>query len=120
MFNALARKQFRKHLIRVGLSDSLQPEVDTFHSFCYRILRRQIGDGVLPETIQFWLRDKEELILLTVKRAINNLERTRQIPYAAVDPDEALTAINLWKGALLPPDRARSRFSPYLRALSNS
>ena len=114
MFNALARKQFRRHLVRVGLPDTLQPEVDTFHSFCYRILRRQIRGGVLPESIQFWLGDKEELIWLTVKRAINNLERSRRIPYAAVDPDEAMTAISLWKGALLPPERAGSRSSPYL------
>ena len=114
MFNALARKQFRRHLSRVGLPESNQPEVHTFHSFCYQIIRRQMKDGVLPELIQFWLGDKEELIWLTVKRAINNLERTKRIPYAAVDPDEAMTSISLWKGALIPPDRAGSRSSPYL------
>ena len=113
MFNALARKQFRKHLHRVGLPEPDQPEVHTFHSFCYQVIRRQMRDGVLPESIQFWLGDKEELIWLTVKRAINNLERARQIPYAAVYPDEVMTAISLWKGALLPPDRAESRLSPY-------
>ena len=45
MFNALARKQFRRHLSRVELSESNQPEVHTFHSFCYRIIRRQMRDG---------------------------------------------------------------------------
>ena len=114
MFNALARKQFRRHLDRVGLPETNQPEIHTFHSFCYQIIRRQVSDGVLPEFIQFWLGDKEELIWLTVKRAISNLERSRRIPYAAVDPDEGMTAISLWKGALLPPDRAGSRSSQYL------
>jgi DNA helicase-2/ATP-dependent DNA helicase PcrA len=114
MFNTLARKQFRKHLHRIGLHETDQPEVHTFHSFCYQVIRRQMRDGVLPESIQFWLGDKEELIWLTVKRAINNLEQAKQIPYAVVDPDEALRAISLWKGALLPPDRAGSRSSPYL------
>jgi DNA helicase-2/ATP-dependent DNA helicase PcrA len=71
-------------------------------------------DGILPEFIQFWLGDKEELIWLTVKRAVSNLERTNHIPYAAVDPDEAMSAISLWKGSLIPPDRAGSRSSPYL------
>ena len=114
MFNALARKQFHKHLDRVGLPEVMQPKVETFHSQCYRIIRKQMSDGVLPEITQFWLGDKEELIWLTVKRAINDLERANRIPYAAVNPDEAMTAISLWKGALLPPDRGGSRSSPYL------
>ncbi|MFC1921795.1 ATP-dependent helicase [Chloroflexota bacterium] len=114
MFNALARKQFLKHLNRIGLPEPDQPVVHTFHSFCYQVIRRRMRDGVLPESIQFWLGDKEELIWLTIKRAINILEQAKRIPFAAVDPNEAMAAISLWKSALLPPDRAGSRTSPYL------
>ena len=57
---------------------------------------------------QFWLADKAELIWLTVKRAITSLEKAKRIPPEAVDPEEALQAISLWKGSLIPPDRAGS------------
>jgi len=112
MFNNLARKNFRKHLRQIGVPESMTPEVDTFHSFSYRIIKRLMRDKVLPELIQFWLGDKEELIWLTVKRAINNLEMARRIPKASIDPDQAMNAISLWKGALIPPDRAGAYNSP--------
>jgi hypothetical protein len=54
------------------------------------------------------------LIWLTIKRAIQSLERQKQIPSESVESEEALNAISLWKGALLPPDRAGSYTSPYL------
>jgi len=114
MFNALAREQFHKHLVRVGLQDILQPEVHTFHSFSYKVIQTMTRNGVLPELIQYWLGDKQELIWLTVKRAITNLEKARRIPPASADPETALNAIGLWKGALLPPERAGSRNSTSL------
>ena len=117
MFNALARQQFNKHLMRVGLPDELHPEVHTFHSFSYKVIQGMTRNGVLPELIQFWIGDKEEMNWLTANRAVNNLEKQKLIPHGYSDPDEVITAIGLWKGAMLPPTRAGSNSSRYLPLL---
>jgi DNA helicase-2/ATP-dependent DNA helicase PcrA len=114
MFNTLARQQFRYHLEQTGLPEVLQPEVHTFHSFSYQVIREMVRLDVLPGLTQFWTGEKEELIWLTAKRAIESLECQKQIPLESVESEEALNAISLWKGALLPPDRAGSYTSPYL------
>jgi DNA helicase II / ATP-dependent DNA helicase PcrA len=114
MFNSLARQQFRTHLERTGLPEALQPEVHTFHSFSYQVIREMVRIGVLPGLTQFWTGEKEELIWLTVKRAIESLEKQQRIPRGAVESEEALNAVSLWKGALLPPNRAGAYASPYL------
>jgi hypothetical protein len=49
---------------------------------------------------------KPPLIWLTVKRAINKLEKENHLPPDSVDPEEALSSISLWKSAMIPPDRA--------------
>jgi DNA helicase-2/ATP-dependent DNA helicase PcrA len=114
MFNTLARQQFRSHLKQTGLPEVLQPEVHTFHSFSYQVIREMVRMDVLPGLTQFWTGEKKELIWLTVKRAIESLERQKQIPLESVESEEALNAFSLWKGAFLPPDRAGSYTSPYL------
>ncbi len=114
MFNRLARQQFQHHLDRIRLRDVLQPEVHTFHSFSFKVINTMIRIGVLPGLTQFWSGEKEEVIWLTAKRAINNLERKTIIPEDTVETEDALNAISLWKGALLPPERAGSHSSPYL------
>jgi hypothetical protein len=68
MFNTLARKQFQNHLDRTGLPDDLQPEVHTFHSFSYHVIREMVRIGVLPGLTQFWTGEKDELIWLTQAR----------------------------------------------------
>jgi DNA helicase-2/ATP-dependent DNA helicase PcrA len=115
MFNALARRQFRAHLSALGLPEELQPEVDTFHSHSYRVIRKLTRKGFLPELTQYWLGDRQELVWLTVKRAITNLERKNRIRPGTVDPERALNAIGLWKGALLPPSRAGAQRFPELQ-----
>lgn len=114
MFNRLARIQFRSHLARTGLPETRQPEVHTFHSFSFQILNSMVRMGVLPGLTQFWTGEKEELTWLIAKRAIENLERQDVIPKNAVESEAVLNAISLWKGALLPPERAGSHTSPYL------
>jgi DNA helicase-2/ATP-dependent DNA helicase PcrA len=114
MFNSLARKQFAAHLNKVGLPETRQPVVHTFHSFSFHLINQTIKNGSLPASMQYWLADKEELIWLTVKRAITNLEKAKRIPPEAIDPEEALNAISLWKGSLIPPERAGFYTSPYL------
>ena len=101
MFNTLARKQFLSHVEKAELSDANQPNVHTFHSFCFHLINQTVKVGVLPSSTRYWLADKAELIWLTVKRSITNLERSKIIPSEAVDPEQALQAIGLWKGALI-------------------
>jgi len=113
MFNALARKQFTAHLDKISLNQTQQPTVHTFHSFSFHVINRMVKNGYLPPNTQFWLGDKTELIWLTVKRAITHLEKAKRIPRDAVDPEEALNTIGLWKGSLIPPERAGSFASPY-------
>lgn len=114
MFNSLARKQFTTHLQKVGLPENSQPAVHTFHSFCFQLINQEIKTGVLPANLHYWLADKTELIWLTVKRAINSLERSKQFPADSVDPEQALMTINLWKGSLIPPEHAGSHHQPAL------
>jgi DNA helicase-2/ATP-dependent DNA helicase PcrA len=115
MFNRLAREQFRIHLDRTGLPDTMQPEVHTFHSFSFQIINTMVRIGVLPGLTQFWTGEKEELVWLTAKRSIESLECHNQIPPNAIEAEDALNAISLWKGALLPPNRAGSWSSPNMQ-----
>ena len=115
MFNRLARQQFRAHLDRTGLPDVLQPEVHTFHSFSFQVINEMVRIGVLPGLTQFWTGEKEELVWLTVKRAINALEQQGQIGTNTIESEDALHAISLWKGALLPPERAGSWSNPRMQ-----
>jgi len=115
MFNRLAREQFRSHLDRTGLPDTMQPEVHTFHSFSFQIINAMVRIGVLPGLTQFWTGEKEELVWLTAKRAIESMERQHLIPLNSIEAEAAITAISLWKGALLPPDRAGSWSAPNMR-----
>ena len=114
MFNSLARKQFILQLDKIDLPENRQPVVHTFHSFSFNLINQMVKIGVLPSTTQFWLADKTELIWLTVKRAITNLEREKVILPESINPEDALQAIGLWKGALIPPHRAGSYNSPLL------
>jgi DNA helicase-2/ATP-dependent DNA helicase PcrA len=115
MFNRLAREQFRNHLEHTGLPDILQPEVHTFHSFSFQIINAMVRIGVLPGLTQYWTGEKEELVWLTAKRAIESLERLHCIPSNSIEAEDALHAISLWKGALLPPERAGSWSSPLMQ-----
>ena len=112
MFNRLAREQFRAHLERTGLPEAQQPDVHTFHSFSFQVINTMIRLGVLPGLTQFWTGEKEELIWLIAKRAIESLERQHLIPPNEIEAEEALNAISLWKSALLPPERAGSWSMP--------
>jgi len=115
MFNSLARRQFKEKLDEIGLPQNLQPQVHTFHSFAYQIIQEMMITGLLPGTFEFWVGDKEELRRVYVHRAIQNLVSSGRIPPHSVDPDDALEAIGLWKGSLIPPlpDRAGYRGNPH-------
>jgi len=109
MFNRLARHQFTARLTALGLPPEAQPEVHTFHSWAFGCISSLTKRGLLPARQEFWLDDKQELVWLTAKRAISNLEQRKVIPPNRVEAEEALTAIGLWKGSLIPPQRAGCR-----------
>ncbi len=114
MFNAMARKQFISHLDKVGLPSNYQPSVDTFHSFAFRVINEAIKASLLPSKTQFWLSDKAEYVWVCLKRVINDLEKAKRFPPETVDPEQAMHAISLWKGSLVPPHRAGSFMQPHL------
>lgn len=114
MFNALARTQFKAQFDKLGLPENRQPLVHTFHSFSFQLINRMMKRGYFPNQAEYWLGEKSELVWLTAKRAISALEKEKRVPPEAVDPEEALNTIGLWKGSLIPPQRAGSHTSPYL------
>lgn len=114
MFNTLARKQFINHLDRIGLPSNLQPSVHTFHSFSFQVINEAKKAGLLSVKTQFWLSDKSEYIWACLKRVITDLEKAKKILPDYVDPEQAMQAISLWKGSLIPPIRAGSLMQPKL------
>lgn len=107
MFNRLARLQFQDRLAQVGLSPQQQPSVYTIHALAYRLIGQMMQRGTVPNATRFWFDD--ERIYYHVNVAITRLERNGSIPPGVIDPEEAVTAISLWKGSLIPPDRAGYR-----------
>jgi len=109
MFNHLARQQFLDRMIHCDIPLPLQPKVDTFHSFSMGLIQDLMNSGKLPANLEFWIDDKEEKIRIAIVRAISALERDRVIPPDSIEADEAIQAIQLWKGSIIPPSRAGYR-----------
>jgi len=109
MFNRLAREQFIEHLINLGLPTNLQPRVHTFHGFSARFISHLVSKQKIPNDLNYWVDDKEELIKISILNAINNLERNGIIQDDDIDIEVAMEAISLWKGSLIPPSRAGFR-----------
>ena len=114
MFNKLARVQFQERLAEIGIPRKHHPPVDTFHSFSYRLIRQMMDARVIPASVEFWTDGRGERIWLYTNIAITNLERSKVIPPSTVDPEEAMQAISLWKGSLIPPRRAGYRGNEYI------
>ncbi|TVR03394.1 MAG: ATP-dependent helicase, partial [Desulfovibrionales bacterium] len=106
MFNKLARIQFRDKLAQMGMDGQRQPPVHTFHSVAYRIINDAVAKAFLPAFTNNWIEDRAEQARYAVHRAIRNLESRKIAHPDSIDPEEALDAIALWKGALIPPERA--------------
>lgn len=98
MFNHLARNQFKDKLVELGISRNRQPRVDTFHSYAYRVTNLA--------SYQKWLGEYEELANFNLKRTISAVLKAHELSEEEVDFEDAARAISLWKGALIPPDRA--------------
>ena len=98
MFNRDAKIQFKEKLEEVGISREQQPNVDTFHSYAYRVINA-------AEQVA-WFGDHAELAILELRRAISTVAKKQEIDEDDLDLEDANRAISLWKGSLTPPDRA--------------
>lgn len=112
MFNRLAREQFETRLDRIGIPANNAPKVRTFHALAYNFITDLKKVGLLSPEFDMWIGDKEELVRINVHRAIDSLINEGKIESDQVDVDEALAAISLWKGSLIPPERAGYRGDP--------
>lgn len=116
MYNRLARRQFRQRLAQVGLPRELQPPVDTFHSYAYRLLNDMADREdwtAHPEQANAGLRQAIQAVIdrhyppaadADADSRQERRERGEQLTAHLLDP--AREAIMLWKNANLPPERA--------------
>jgi DNA helicase-2/ATP-dependent DNA helicase PcrA len=113
MFNARAREQFKNKLNEIIEVPALRPaNVHTFHSFSYKILKEAGKSGLRSDTEESWIEDKEEVGLIWMRNAIDRLEKEGKIEPHSVELDDAMNCVGLWKGALIPPNRAGHRTNP--------
>ena len=112
-FNRLASVQFADKLSILGIRGKNAPFVSTFHSFAYQFVQMAMRNGLLPEG-EFWMGQAEEQSRRLLLRTQRDLVKKKKIPEDHVDVEKALEAISLWKGALIPPERAGYVGNPYL------
>jgi DNA helicase-2/ATP-dependent DNA helicase PcrA len=112
MFNTFASDQF-KEKVKENIVTVAHPYISTFHSFSFQFIQKAIKDGVL-QPLNLWIGDEYERYPLALKRVIVNLEQSKKIKQNSADLEDALKAIGLWKGALIPPDRAGHRYNDNL------
>jgi DNA helicase-2/ATP-dependent DNA helicase PcrA len=113
MFNRRARQQFQAKLATL-MPPAQQPAVHTFHSYAYTLIQNAMQRRIVQGKFVWWINEHEELVRLTLKRAIQALEKQDLLPTEEVDTDIAGEAISLWKGSLIPPHRAGHRLNRYL------
>ncbi|HEX4810585.1 MAG TPA: ATP-dependent helicase [Bryobacteraceae bacterium] len=114
MFNNLARQEFSAKLNATLLDPHLRPDVQTFHSLAYRLLRAGTKRGTRSDHYSLWIGDKEELARSHVRAAITDVRRERGGVSGIndIDPKEALHAISLWKASLIKPACAGHKTTP--------
>ncbi len=106
MFNRLARLQFRNSLNGQNLNPSRHPHVHTFHGYAWHLLKdlpNWPADSWNDEQIHFHLLRVRGKV---VKNAREHFGPECRVTKNDIDIEMAKTAISLWKGALIPPDRA--------------
>lgn len=109
MFNVLARKEFKERIEALGLPSTMQPQVNTFHSFAYNVYKSIERSGLAPREVENWSEDSGERTDYFLRKIINDLEKKQVIAPMAVDVETARTAMALWKSEMVPPDRARAK-----------
>lgn len=107
-YNAAAREELKSRIAAALPAAKDQPRVETFHSFCYRTLKRAIGAGLLPEPTEWWLDETTDRSRILMYRAIGALVGEGVVEDGAVDIDAVASAITLWKASLIPPGTERA------------
>lgn len=101
MFNRLARQQFQDALEKLGMGVECRSQVRTFHSAAYQM----ISDRRFAQ----WYGDSAEREHLALKRVVDRVLAANNYSGDDIDVASAGQAIELWKGALIPPSRAGYR-----------
>lgn len=86
----------------LGKKLKTQPVVSTFHSYCVRILRRQIQHLGYPNKFTIYDRGDQESLARGVLREI-------RVPGEALRPGDLLQFIGRWKTACIRPTEAASQ-----------
>ena len=106
MYNALARQEFKERLEQLEVPEPLRPPVHTFHSYTFGFINKMIKQGLMPPFVS-WTDDGK--VHQVIHLALRNLGLKGQL-----DPEEVEGAISLWKGSLIPPQRAGCHSKPEL------
>ena len=87
----------------VGPSRSAEPLISTFHSFCVRLLRREIHQIGYSRDFSIYDTDDQKRL---IKRILNDMEPVRDL-----NPREILSRISYAKNLGTPPEQYATRFS---------
>ena len=123
MFNTLARHDFIRKLDEREVPTSRRPQVHTYHSFAHGVVRAAERMNLLRGPLQFWIGQDSFHETVAIREAIRQVTAAHRAARAQADgkagayvPDidfaEAGRAIGLWKGGLIPPERAGYRGDP--------
>jgi len=103
-FTNKAAKEMRERVQKIlGTSRSAEPLISTFHSFCVRLLRREIHH--LGYKRDFSIYDTDDQ-----KRLIKQTLEEMKGPDLDITPREIISRISYAKNQGVPPDRFAARF----------
>lgn len=103
-FTNKAAKEMRERVQKIlGTSRSAEPLISTFHSFCVRLLRREIHH--LGYKRDFSIYDTDDQ-----KRLIKQTIEEMKAPDLDITPREIISRISYAKNQGVPPDRFAIRF----------
>ncbi|MHC1680729.1 MAG: UvrD-helicase domain-containing protein [Methanomassiliicoccales archaeon] len=107
MFNRLARADFAYKLKQCGLSEGLQPSVNTFHSMALRIVEDAKREGLVENDMDIWIDDRSEIYRNMVYQAFKQMRAEGKVTASInLDTDTAKAAIDFWKSSLIKPGQA--------------
>jgi DNA helicase-2/ATP-dependent DNA helicase PcrA len=103
-FTNKAAKEMRERVQKiVGLSRSAEPLISTFHSFCVRLLRREIHHLGYKRDFSIYDTDDQKRLVKQILEEINN-------PELEITPREVLSRISYAKNHGTTPEQYASRF----------
>ncbi len=97
--NKAAGEMRHRALELLGKRRTGRPEISTFHSFCVRVLRRQIRHLGYPEAFAIYDRGDQEGVARSVLRDL-------KVPGAELKPSDLIHQISRWRTAGVTPQQA--------------